>query len=148
MPKLGIAEILEKVSKEKDPKRRVQVLLDNDSPVLRHFLRIALTPGVQWLLPPGTPPFEANKYLDQQGNLYAEWKRFYLFFPGGNDNLSQTKRELTFIQILESIDPKDAALLCEVKDGKMPYEHVTSVLVETAFPGLIQIPAEKTVETS
>jgi hypothetical protein len=137
MPRLGISEILEKVSNESNPDHKVRILLENDSPVLRHILRLAFTPGVEWLLPEGTPPFQVNNLPGQQGNLYAEWRRFYLFFPGGNDNLKQMKRETIFVQILETLDPRDAVLICSIKDGKMPYKTVTANLVEKTWPGLI-----------
>ncbi len=147
MPRLGIAEILEKVSNEKNIDRRVKILHENDSPVLRGLLRLAYTPGVQWLLPEGTPPFNRNGYLDQNGNLYSQWRKFYLFFPGGNDALAKSKREMIFIQILESIDPRDADLLCAIKDGIMPYSNVNGLLVDKAWPGLIPLPQSETIET-
>lgn len=143
MPKLGISEIFEKISAETKMDVRVKILRDNDSPVLRHILRLAFTPGVQWLLPKGKPPFVANEVPGQQGNLFAEWRRFYLFFPGGNDNLNQIKRETIFIQILESLDPRDADLICAIKDGEMPYKGVTDILVENTWPGLIPLPNEE-----
>lgn len=137
MIKYGISEILSKVSETEDFEARVAILKQNDSNVLRHIFRLTYTPGVQWLLPPGKPPLNFNNNPGQQGNLFAEWRRFYLFFPGGNDNLKQSKREAIFIQILESLDPKDAELICSIKDGVMPYDHVDAELVNAAFPGLL-----------
>lgn len=138
MIRLGIAEILEKVQNEPKPATKVKILQQNDTAVFRHVLRLAFTKGVQWLLPPGKPPFKVNDLPGQQGNLFAEWRRFYLFFPGGNDGLKQTKREMIFIQILESLDPRDADLICAIKDGEMPYKTVTKLLVTKAFPDLFE----------
>jgi len=135
--KLGISEILEKASGEKKVADRVRILQENSTPILQHLLRLHYTPGVKWLLPPGSPPFNRNAIPGQEGNLYAEWRRFYLFFPREGDNLKPAARESIFIQILESIDPRDADLIISIKDGKMPYPGITRAVVDKAFPDLI-----------
>ena len=149
MIRFGISEILALVSEKEEFNDRVKILRDNDSAVLRHIFKLAFTPGVKWLLPEGRPPIRLNDLPGQQGNLFAEWRRFYLFFPGGNDNVKQSKRESVFIQVLESLDPKDANLICDIKDGIMPYMHVDAELINTAFPGLLpeQVKVLEVVET-
>ena len=137
MIRLGIAEILKYVSEVNDYSLKVNILRKNESAVLKHLLQLAFTPGVEWLLPPGKPPIKYNDLPGQQGNLFAQWRIFYLFFPGGNNNLKQSKREFLFVQMLESLDPKDADLICNIKDGMMPYDSVTPKLVNDAFPGLL-----------
>lgn len=137
MRRLGISEILIKASNAETRKERVAILKQNDSNVLRGILRLHFTPGVRWLLPEGHPKHRFNDLPGQEGNLYSEWKRFYLFFPGGNNNLEQRKREMIFVQILESIDPKDADLICFIKDGIMPYDNLPYDVIDDAFPGLV-----------
>lgn len=145
MRRLGISEILIKASSAKTREERVAIIRQNDSNVLRGFLKLYFTPGVRWLLPEGHPPHRFNDMPGQEGNLYAEWKRFYLFFPGGNNNLDQRKREMIFIQILESIDPKDADLVCFIKDGIMPYDNLPYDVIDDAFPGLVPSQRKKTL---
>lgn len=137
MRRLGISEILIKASSAKTREERVTILKQNDSNVLRGILKLVYTPGVHWLLPEGHPTHRFNDMPGQEGNLYSEWKRFYLFFPGGNNNLDQRKRELIFVQVLESIDPKDADLICFLKDGIMPYDNLEYDVIDDAFPGLV-----------
>jgi Family of unknown function (DUF6433) len=136
MPRLGISEILDRVQKEPKVEQKIEILRKNDSTVLRHIFKLAFIKNVKWLLPDGKPPFKVNIYPGQQGNLYAEWRRMYLFFPGGNDNLTNFKREMLFIQILETLDPNDAELICNLKDGKLNYKSINRKLVEDAFPDI------------
>jgi len=135
MPRLGISEVLEQVSEAKKPEEKIELLRKHNSTVLRDVLRLAYDKDKVWLLPEGNPPFTRNELPGQQGNLFAEWRRMYLFFEGGNPNLTAVKREYLFIQMLESIDPRDADLICSIKDKKMPYKTVTKKLIEMAYPG-------------
>ena len=43
-----------------------------------------------------------------------------------------------FIELLEQVDPKDATLLCAVKEKKLPFKGITIQHVKEAFPGMIQ----------
>ena len=139
MPRLGISEILEKVQEAKTADEKVLILRQNNSPVLRDILRLAYDKEKVWLLPEGTPPYEINTLTNQQGVLLGEWRKMYLFFEGGNPNLTPIKREYLFIQMLGSIDPKDAALICQIKDKKMPYKSITKNLIEKAYPGFFGV---------
>ena len=56
--------------------------------------------------------------MDAQGTLHTEMRRMYVFLEG-KANVTQARREQMFVQILETIDPDDAALLIQVKDGKI-----------------------------
>lgn len=135
--KLGIAEILKKASEQPTRDEKIDMLRKHDTPALRTLVKYALDPSIKWDLPKGKPPFKPIPYLDQEGRLYSEVRRLYLFVEGGNPNLSKVKREALFIQLLESITPADAELLCAVKDKKIPYKGLTAKIFQEAFPGLI-----------
>lgn len=138
--KLGIAEILEKISKLKKKEERIEELRKHgDNRAMLQILQYALDPRIKWLLPEGTPPFKKNEYLDQESNLYSEVRRLYLFIEGGNPNLTTTKRELLFIGLLEMVAPDDAKLLCAAKDKKLPWKTITAEIVNEAFPGLLEL---------
>ena len=133
---VGIAEFLEKVGKLKKTEQKIEALRVNDSYPLRVILQAAYDPNVKWLLPEGTPPYKPNEALDQEGVLIREARMLTYFVEGFHPNLAQTKRELMFIQLLEAVAPKDAELLCTIKDKKnikgITLQHVTE-----ALPGLI-----------
>lgn len=135
--RLSISEILKKVSESKKFEERIDLLRQYDNTTLRGILQLCYDKNIKWHLPEGTPPYKENIYLGQQGNLYKEMRKMYLFLEGGNTNLTKVKRESLFIQLLETLSPDDAKLLCSVKDKKMPYKNITVHLVNTAFPGLI-----------
>lgn len=135
--KLGIAEILENCTKLESRNEKIEYLRKNDSQTLRAIFQGAFDPGIVWALPEGAPPYKPCEFFDQEGRLYQETRRLYLFLKDGNPNLTALKRESLFIALLESIAPADAKLLVEVKDKKMPFKGITVKLVQEAFPGLI-----------
>lgn len=135
--KLGIAEILQKVSELEKKEDKIALLRKNDSSAIRTILKYALDPSVKWDLPAGNPPYKECPYLDQENMLYSEARRLYLFIEGGNPNLNKLKREALFIGLLESLAPADAKLVCNAKDKKLPYKGINIKLVNEAYPGLI-----------
>ncbi len=42
-----------------------------------------------------------------------------------------------FVDLLESIHPEDAKLLCDAKDKNLNLKYITKALVKAAFPDLI-----------
>jgi hypothetical protein len=58
--------------------------------------------------------------MDQgRSSIRKEYHMFYNFVKGGNDGLSSLRRETMFINILQGLHPKEAELLCLVKDKKL-----------------------------
>lgn len=134
--RLGLGEILEKVSQQKSKKEKIDLLQQNDSQQLRDLIQYALHPAITWNLPKGKPPYKVCEYLDQEGMLYREVRRLYLFVNDNGSRLSRAKLENLFIQMLECVAPKDAELLLLVKERKLP-KGLTKSLIDEAFPGLL-----------
>ncbi len=135
--KLEISEVLEKAAALPTKADKVAFLQSNYSVPLTLVLRAALDPNIKWALPEGAPPYTINPYPGQEGALYSEARRLYLFVEGGNPNLTAKKREHLFVQFLEMLTPKDAQLVLAAKEKKLPYKGITAKLVNEAFPGLI-----------
>jgi hypothetical protein len=135
----SISEILSEI--EKTPaKEKVDRLQFYSCPALHAVLQYALDPRVEWLLPVGIPPYKPCEHLDQHGNLHRDVRKLNNFVKGGNyPDMHPLKREVLFIQFIEGLDPEDAVLLCNVKDKRIPYKSITTKLVNSAFPGLIQV---------
>ena len=104
------------------------------NPAVRQLIRYAYDPAIKFMLPEGSPPYKPCEFLDQEGRLPVELRKLYLFVEGGNPNLTKVKREMLFIQLIESIDKDDAVLLCSVKDKKLPFKKLTKKLIKKAFP--------------
>ncbi len=137
--KKPISNILREVAEAPSKKEKLDLLRRNDSHALRSILYTCFDPRVKWLLPPGIPPYRAlTENTDQEGQLYHESKHLYLFIEGGNPNLTAKRRIQLFIQMLESLHPDDASLLCSIKDKKMPWKTINVKLIGEAFPGLIK----------
>jgi len=134
--KKSIYNILKECSEPRSLKERVAKLQQNGVPVVCHILRYAFDPKIKFLLPEGSPPYKPNQYVDQEGILYSEARKLYLFVEGGNSNLSNFKREMLFIQFIEGIDKNDAELICAVKDKRLPFKSITADVVKQAFPNL------------
>ncbi len=79
----------------------------------------------EWGLPEGMP--EANKVEDDipdgmgETTIQIEWRRVKQFTdPNSNmKNLPPWKQEMNWLQILEGVHHKEAAILTAVKDGKL-----------------------------
>ena len=123
--RVGVAEFLEKVSKLKKKEDKVQALRMNDSYVIRTILQGAFDPRIKWLLPSGMPPFKANQLVDQENVLIKDARKLVYFVEGGGSHLKPLKREAMFVEMLESVAPADAVLLCSVKEKKLPWKGIT-----------------------
>jgi hypothetical protein len=136
--KLSLSEILRNASELDKKQDRIDYLRQNDSAALRALLKYAYDDKVKFLLPEGDPPYKPNTLPDQEGILYSELRRLYLFIEGGNPNLKPFRREYLFVQLLETVDQHDAKLLIGVKDKKIPYKNLTKKFIQEAYPGLLE----------
>ena len=69
--------------------------------------------------------------------IRKEWRRFYNFIKGGNDQLKSLRRETMFIQILEGLHPLDAEILCLVKDKNLESRYsISKEVVSEAYPDI------------
>jgi hypothetical protein len=138
---IGVAEFLDKVSKLKKTQEKIDAIKANDSFVLRAVLQSGYDPNVVWDLPPGVPPFKKNDLVDQQGILIHEARKLHYFIKGFRSDIKPAKKEAMFIEFLETLDPKDAELICTMKEKK-PIKGITIQHVTEGLPGLI--PNEQT----
>lgn len=136
MRKKAIYQIIKECARLKSDEAKVQYLRQHDSVPLQTIVQLALDPRIVWNLPEGVPPYKPFDGLDADGRLYSEVRRLYLFLKGGNDNLRPLKREMLFIQLLESLDAGDAELLCNIKEGKFP-KAINRKIANLTWPGII-----------
>ena len=134
---VGVAEFLERTSKLKKKQDKINALKFNDSYVIRSVLQGVFDPRVVWLLPEGEPPYSPCTLPDQQNMFVHQCRKLQYFVSGGAPNLKQSKRELLFTELLESIHPADAKMLVSIKDKKLPWPGITEDVVREAFPNLL-----------
>ena len=127
--KLLMHEVLQKVSNAKTKAQKVKLLEEYNTPALRAILIANFDESVISMLPDGEVPYKKNDAPEdtEHTKLAHEYRKLYLFFKGGA-NISQTRRETLFIQLLEGLHQGEAEVLCLVKDkriGTVSYTHLT-----------------------
>jgi hypothetical protein len=139
MSVLSIPRIFEDVAAANSFGARKKVLLENESNPLKDLLRYAFHPDIKFALPSGEPPYKTIGSPDEYNPtyLYPNIRKFYLYIEGGHDGLTQLRREQLFVSMLESLHPKEAAVVIQVKDKKLKYRGLTYKLVKDTFPDLI-----------
>ena len=139
MRRIEVYEIIELFEKQKSKKARIELLQKyKDSWALLDVLRATFDDSLQFNLPEGKPPFDSNKEESTPSSLHRKHKEIGWFVKGfKGDTLPSFKREQKFIQLLESIHPNDAELICRMKDKDLKVKYLTKKLVQEAFPDLI-----------
>ena len=77
---------------------------------------------------------------DKQGHttIRRESKNFYHFVRGGNDAMSNIRRETMFINILQGLHPLEAEIVVLAKDKKLSDKYkITKEVVTEAYPNII-----------
>tara|TARA_R100000149_G_C5828080_1_gene104700 strand:- start:258 stop:689 length:432 start_codon:yes stop_codon:yes gene_type:complete len=136
--KLLMHEVLQKVSNAKTKAQKVKLLEQYNTPALRAILIANFDESVISMLPDGEVPYKKNEAPEgtEHTLLAQEYRKLYLFFKGGA-NISQTRRETLFIQLLEGLHKGEAEVLCLVKDKKIGKRwKITRQCVEQAFPSI------------
>ena len=134
-----ISEILDLASKQRSAAKKVEVLQQYETEALKAVLIWNFDDTAISLVPEGDVPYEKNDVPvgTDHTSLRKEWKNLYHFVKGGNDQLSKTRRESMFIQMLEGLHPDEAEILVLVKDGQLNKKYkVTRDAVEEAYPDI------------
>ena len=135
---LLLNEVLQKVSNAKTKAQKIKLLTEYNTPALRSILIANFDESVISMLPEGEVPYKKNDAPEdtEHTKLAHEYRKLYLFFKGGA-NVSQTRRETLFIQLLEGLHYKEAEVLTLVKDKKIGKRwKITRQCVEEAFPNI------------
>ena len=134
---LLISEILEKVSKVKTKKEKVKLLQEYNHDALRMVIKSSFDPKIEWALPDGDVPYTRNDAPEgtEHTSLSYESRKLYHFIKGGDNRITQNKREAMFVQMLEGLHESEAALLVAAKDKKLHqmYKGLSKNVVVEAF---------------
>ena len=138
--KLQVFEILEGAVKAKNREERIEFLQNNKIMPVLDILRGTFDETIQWNLPDGTPPYTPNDESSPPSTLLKQHLNFKFFVKGLRDStaLGKVTREKKFIDMLESVHPRDAELIISMVNKKSPHRYLTKKLIEDAFPGLIR----------
>ena len=131
------SEILNKVAKLKTKKQKVEFLRQHNTDALRMVLKSSFDPKIVWQLPEGPVPFSPNEAPEgtEHTVLAMEARKLYNFIQGGNNAITQNKREMMFVQLLEGLHQTEAYMLVDAKDKILHkrYKGLSSAVVKEAF---------------
>ena len=131
------SEILNKVAKLKTKKQKVDFLRQHNTDALRMILKSSFDPKIVWQLPEGEVPFSPNDAPEgtEHTVLAMEARKLHNFIQGGNNALTQNKREMMFVQLLEGLHQTEAYMLVDAKDKILHkrYKGLSSAVVKEAF---------------
>ena len=140
-PNPFIHEIFELVSEQRTKAKRVEILKEYRDDSVTAVLIWNYDERVQSAVPDGQVPYKENEVPvgTDHTSLRREWKTLYHFIKGGNPSLSNLRRETMFVQLLEGLHPKEAEIICLVKDKELEsvYPKVTLDVVKQAFPDIV-----------
>ena len=131
------SEILTKLGKIKSKKDKVNFLKQHNTDALRQIIKSSFDPKIKWALPYGEVPFIPNDAPEgtEHNVLSYEARKLYHYIEGGNPTLSQNKREMMFVQLLEGLHPDEAEIVVAAKDKVLhqKYKGLSANVVKEAF---------------
>ena len=134
-----IFEILDLVSAQRSNAKKVEILQEYRDPSLVSILIWNFDDTVISVIPEGEVPYNPNEVPvgTDHTSLRREYKNLYHFVQGGNTSLSTIRRETMFIQMLEGLHPREAEILCLIKDKKLTTKYkLTYEVVKEAYPDI------------
>ena len=160
-----VFEILELASSQRSSAKKAEVLRKYEDNSVKSILIWNFDESVVSMVPEGDVPYgdpneqsvfegslSENIINETKGGLSAtgqdldgrnktslrkEWTTLYNFVKGGNDSLTKTRREMMFINLLRGLHPKEAELLCLVKDKLLQTKYkLTKAHVQEAYPDI------------
>lgn len=160
-----VFEVLELASKQRTNIKKVEVLKTYEHDSLKTIFVWNFDESVISMLPEGDVPYaDANDQtiysgtlsenlrretdggesatgqdLDGRGrtSLRKEYQNLYHYVKGGNNTLTNIRREMMFISLLRGLHPKEAEILILVKDKNLSDKYkITKELVSEAYPDI------------
>jgi hypothetical protein len=142
MSNKNIYEVFEDFKAAKARKDKIDVLHRHDTWALRQVLLGAFHESVEFAIK-DIPDFKRDDNMPAgmgYNNMTQVLDKIYLFMknnPRTPPALTDKRRTELLLQILESLEPKEADVFIGIlkKDLKVPY--LTEALINEAFPGLL-----------
>ena len=138
-PNPFVHEVLELVDSQRTKVKKIEVLKEYEDSALKAILIWNFDPTAISVMPEGPVPYKENEVPigTDHTSLRREWKNLYHFVKGGNDRISNIRRETMFIQMLEGLHPEEAKIICLVKDKDLESKYsITYDMVQKAYPDI------------
>ena len=138
-PNPFIHEVFELACKQRSKAKKVEILQEYRDDSITAVLIWNFDDTVESAIPAGQVPYKENEVPvgTDHTSLRREWRQLFHFVKGGNSTLSSLRRETMFIQMLEGLHPKEAEIICLVKDKKLTDVYkLTYDVVKEAYPDI------------
>ena len=138
---MQVFEILDKIENIVDEGNKVEYLVENfsDHKPLQYILKWNFCDTVRSVIPEGTPPYNTEEQDGpSRSSLWSYLNMFPVFVVSQqSQKMTALKREQIFIEMLESLDNKEAEMVCLVKDKALTERwNISLDVVQKAFPAL------------
>ena len=138
---MQVHEILTALCNKKSDEEKVNFLRTkfNDHQPLRYIVKMAFCATIVSCIPLGEPPFHKQESDGpSKSSLWQYLKMFPMFVETPKSlAIPILKRESMFIEMLESLEPKEAEMVCLAKDKNLESKwDVPADIFMRAFPDL------------
>lgn len=137
----NVYEILDELELVETDQQRIEILQQNNNYYFTQVLKYTFDPKYEFYvtefpedyIEPDTAP--GIRYA----GIESEIRRAYLFLKGDPtaDSLTEQKRKILLLQLLESFEPQEALVWFSMMKKDLGVPGLTAELVEAAFPGIL-----------
>ncbi len=134
-------EVFDEFEEVKSKKDKMEVIQKNLSKALVEVLELTFHPQIEWLVKemPDNYIVPDTKPGISRCQLSTEMRKLYLFRKGNPtaEALTPRKRKELLIQLLESIEPREAEVIIGIFKKDQGVKGLTYNFVKEAFPTLL-----------
>ena len=136
--RVELYEMLDLIEKSDEPAELVSKF-GRQYTSFKDYLRGVFDERIQFLLPDGKPPYRPADPAVVPSTWHKQHMNLKYFVKVGvSDSMSQTRREKMFIDMLESVHPEDALIICKMIEKKTTVKKLTKKVVNESFPNLCE----------
>ena len=136
-----VSELFRAVHGAKTKDKKIALLKQHIRDDVKAILIWNFDKGIESAVPEGEVPYKKNDSPEGTAGhtrLVHEWRTLYNFVRGGNDKLSNMRRETLFVQLLESLHQDEAEIVVLAKDKDLQSKYrITRNVVEEAYPDVV-----------
>ena len=137
-----IYEVFDEFESVKSKKDKADVLARNVSPVLVEVLKLTFHPGFEWKVKELPENYKVPSDVlpgITYDNLNSQLRRLYMFQAGNPtaEKLTERRRNEILIQLLESMEPRDAEIILGIFQKDQHVKGLTYNFVKEVFPQLL-----------
>jgi hypothetical protein len=138
----NIFEVFDEFDEAETKKEKMEVIEKNLSQTLVDVLQLTFHPNCQWLIKELPDNYKVpNDILPgiTSNSLSSQLRKLYLFKKGDTtaESLTTEKRNQLLLQILESLEPRDAEVIIGIFQKDQGVKGLTYKFVKEAFPNLL-----------